>query len=92
VEKYNKYIAGNPKAALIFFSLDRSKDAAEKWAAKVGMPWLTVLQEDIVKSKLNQYSPRAVPTWILIDKDGEKIATGSSVFERVAELTGQEHG
>jgi len=87
VEKYNKYVADNPKVALIFMSKDNTRKAAEKWAVKAGMPWLTVLPRDVPKSKLNQYYADAVPEWILLDKDGKKISSGSGVFEKSAELT-----
>ncbi len=90
MEKYNKYVADNPKVALVFVSHDKSRKSAEKWAAKAGMPWLTVLPQNVSKSKLDKYYPGAIPSWVLLDKGGKKISSGPGVFKKSAELTGKE--
>jgi len=88
VEKYNKYIADNPKVAMIFMSKDNTRKTAEKWAAKAGMPWLVMLPKDANKSKLKKYYNDSVPEWVLLDKNDKVVANGPDVFERSAKLTG----
>ena len=78
MKQYNKDILGNDKAELIHASLDSSEDSAEKWAAKAQFPWLTVLDKDIKRAGLEKFKPRGVPGYILIDKEGNKVAEGKT--------------
>lgn len=86
--KYNESIAGNDKAEMIHISVDRSDDAAEKWAASAGMPWPIMMPKKARKSKLKTYAGRGVPSYVLVDKDGNKLATGQhQAFSKLKELT-----
>lgn len=86
--KYNDAIAGNDKAEMIHISVDRSDDAAEKWAASAGMPWPIMLPKKANKSSLKKYAGRGVPHYVLVDKDGKKITEGrGAVFSKLKELT-----
>jgi hypothetical protein len=87
VEKYNKYVADNPKVAMIFMSKDDTRKTAEKWAAKAGMPWFIMIPQDVKKSKLNKYYTGGVPEWVLLDKNDKVVANGPGIFERSAKLT-----
>lgn len=77
VEFYNEHVADNPKVELVMVNLDPEKDPAEEWAAEVGMPWPVLLQDEaggVDAVAANQ--PRGIPTMILVDGDGKKIAEG----------------
>ena len=88
MEKYNKTVEGNEKVEMIHVSLDQSEDAAEKWAAKEGFPWYTVLPGDVKRSGLREYKEtRFVPEYALLSADGERIGSGSNVFDQVKKLT-----
>lgn len=87
--KYNKIIAGNDKLELIHVSADQTEKAAEKWAAKEKFPWPTVMADKLRRSGLDRYEIRGYPTYILIDKDGKKLAEAHSsapIFKKIAEL------
>jgi len=91
VETYNKVIADNDKVTMIHASLDQSADLAEKWAAKEGFPWLTILPDDVGKSGLKPFhTTGAVPCYVMLDKDGEVVVAGSAgstaCFKKAAEL------
>ncbi len=88
MDKYNKEIANNPNVELIHISLDQSEDAAENWAATNQFPWLSVLPEDVDRSKLRDYmTANAVPHYSLRTADGQVVASGSSAaFREIAKL------
>lgn len=89
MEKYNAELAGKANVAMIHVSRDQSEDSAEAWAAKEKFPWLTVLPDDVERSKLLDYrSGNGIPNYVLVDSSGNKIAEGSSgVFSKIAELS-----
>ncbi len=91
METYNKVVADNDKVTMIHVSLDRSKDLAEKWAAKESFPWITILPDDAGKSGLKPFhTTGSVPCYVLLDKDGEVVVPGSpssqACFKKAAEL------
>ena len=80
-------VADNPIVELIHVSLDQDEKAAEAWAAKESFPWPTVMMGKMKKSGLEAYSPRGIPNYKLIDKDGNVVAEGKgAVFQKVKEL------
>ena len=88
MEKYNSQIAGNDKAELIQISLDRSDDAAEQWAKSANMPWPIMMPKDANKTSLKKFAGRGVPHYVLVDKDGNKLAEGQyQAFSKLQELT-----
>lgn len=95
VETYNKVLADNNKVTMVHVSLDRSDDLAEKWAAKEGFPWLTILPDDVKGCGLSEYhTTGSVPCYVLLDKDGEVVVGGSpssqGCFAKAAELADKE--
>lgn len=88
MEKYNETVAKNPKVEMIHVSLDRDEDAAEEWAASAGLPWLTILMKDKDKSGFGDFkSTNFVPEYVLISRSGEKIGSGSGVYDQIKGLT-----
>jgi len=88
VKSYNANIANNPKAELILLSRDRSEDAATAWAKKENMPWPTLMKEDTDSTFLKPYGLRYLPTYILVDRNGKKIATGKeAAFAKIKKTT-----
>jgi len=86
VEKYQSAIPDNAKVAMIHVSLDQTDDAAESWATAEGFPWLTVLPDDLDRSKLIQYkTTSAVPECIVYRANGEEVSKGSGSAFRLAE-------
>lgn len=91
MKQYQAEIANNPAVEMIHVSLDRDKNAAQKWAAKEGFPWPTVMMDKIKESGFEDYMPRAVPNYKLLSKDGKIVAEGKAkVFAKAAELTKKE--
>lgn len=95
MEKYKTVLAENTKTIMVHVSLDRSDDLAEKWAAKEGFPWLTILPDDTKGSGLKEYhTTGSVPCYVMLDKDGEVVVPGSpsgaACFEKAAELADKE--
>ena len=87
MESYNKKIATNDKVDFIHYSLDRTKEAAAKWAKKENFPWAHVLADKHTASGLKKYAKNFVPYYMLIDKDGKILAEGAqAVFAMVNEL------
>ena len=84
---YNSKIAGNDKVELIMASGDQDPKAALKWANQHNFPWPTVMSKDIQKAGLSKYKFGFVPHYVLIDKDGKKIAEGKEAsLRKAAEL------
>ena len=75
VESYQKHVVPNPKVEMIHLSRDRNNAAALKWASKDKLPWPTIMRDQIDASLLTHYSNR-LPTYILIDREGNKVAEG----------------
>ena len=88
MEKFNASIADNPKVTLIHISRDRSDGPAAEWAAKEGFPWLTILPDDVERSKLLEYRTRSsVPYYTMVDANGKEVANGSSaIFKKISQL------
>jgi hypothetical protein len=92
VEKYKQSVADNSKVAMIHVSRDRDDESAEKWAAQEGFPWLTVLPDDVDRSGLMEYRKgNAVPSYFMVDKDGNMVAEGAAAcFNKAAEVAAEQ--
>ena len=91
METYNKVIADNSKVTMIQVSLDRDDESAEKWAAKEGFQWYTILPKDADRSGLKKFhTTGSVPCYVLLDKDGKVVVPGSpssaACFQKATEL------
>ena len=91
MEKYKESIASTSNIEMIHVSLDSEDDAAEGWAKKESFPWLTVLPDDVKKSKLREYkTTTSVPEYHLVDANGKTVVPGTSgssaAFAKIAEL------
>lgn len=74
---------------LVQASVDKDLDKAAEWAKKESFPWPTVLQPDIEKTLLKDIEVAGVPTYVLLDKDGNELARAHSsdpVMEKLAEV------
>ena len=86
VESYQKDVVPNPKVEMIHISRDRSNAAALKWARDDKLPWPTIMKDQIDASLLTHYSNR-VPSMILIDRKGNKVAEGKGpVWDKIKTL------
>ena len=90
VETYNDVVAGSPNVEMIHVSRDRSDDDAEEWAEEEGFPWYTVLPDDVEDSELMEYRPNnSVPYYVIVDAEGNSLASGSTaVFAKAKEVGG----
>ncbi len=85
VEKYQAAIPENSKVTMIHVSLDRSDDAAKKWAIAENFPWLTILPDDRERSDLMQFkTTRSVPECIVYRPNGEVVTKGSGAAFKLA--------
>ena len=92
MEYYNSEIKENPKVELIWATADNSEDAMEAWAKKEKFPWPTIKFKAMEKlDEIQKLAPRGVPGYVLVDADGQVLASsaGSSepVKQKVKELT-----
>ena len=90
MEKYNSEIASLDNLELVQVSVDRDQDKAVGWAKKESFPWPTILMSDIQKTMVKDIKTNAVPTYVLIDKDGNEMfrAHGSaSVMKKYEEVS-----
>ncbi len=92
MEYYNKEIAGNANVELIWATADNSEDAMETWAKKEKFPWPTIKFKSVDKlDVIQKLAPRGVPGYVLVDAEGEVLASsaGSSepVKQKLKELT-----
>jgi len=73
---------------MVHVSLDRTEDAAQTWAAAEGFPWLTILPDDKDRSGVMEiHSPRGVPTYYMVDAEGNEVAQGSgAIFSKIEEI------
>ena len=86
MESYKKHLANNPKVAMVHVSYDEDLAEATKWAKKESFPWPHVMKDDVSKFFLQFYGG-GVPTYVLIDKEGNKIATGKgAIFAKLDSL------
>jgi predicted AlkP superfamily phosphohydrolase/phosphomutase len=87
VKSFNEKIATNDKVEFIHYSLDRTTEAALKWAKKESFPWAHVLVDKHEESGLKKYAKKFVPYYMLVDKDGQILAEGhQAVFAMVDDL------
>lgn len=87
METYKNKIAGNDKLELIMASGDQDAKAALAWAKQHSFPWPTVLMKKIQRAGLAKYRSGFVPHYVLIDKDGRKLAEGKAAcLSKAAEL------
>ena len=87
METYNKKIANNAKVELIMASADQNPKAALNWAQQHSFPWPTVMMKKIDKAGLTKYKSGFVPHYVLVDKDGKKLAQGKdNCLKKAAEL------
>lgn len=88
METYTSKIASNDKVELIMASFDRDSNAALAWAKKHTFPWPTVMIKDQNKAGIGKYAGRGVPHYVLIDKEGKKLAENKAeCFAKLAELS-----
>ena len=78
MELYNAEIVDNAKDELIHASLDTNEDSVEDRAAEAHMPWLTVMNKDLKRTDLEKLKTGSLPSYILIDKNGNKVAEGKA--------------
>ena len=87
MEAYDEHLKGSDKVALIHISYDRTDEAAEKWAAKEKMTWLTVLGSDRKASKMAKFSvSEYVPEYRLLDPTGREIAEGKEAIAEAVKV------
>ena len=87
METYKSEIATNPKVELIHISRDQNEDAAEEWARELGFPWPTILPDDMQRTGLDKYYGGGVPTYVMVDKDGNEVAKGlAAALQKAREL------
>tara|TARA_B100000519_G_C13873013_1_gene264583 strand:- start:32 stop:310 length:279 start_codon:yes stop_codon:yes gene_type:complete len=91
VESYQKDVASNPRVEMIHLSRDQDEKAALAWAKKDKLPWPHIMQKDTKDALMTHYT-RAVPCYVLIDREGNKLAAGSggagksAVWSKLKEL------
>jgi len=77
VQTYNAGFVGNDKVELILMSDDRTDDAALIWSKKESFPWPQVMAKNVSKDySFMKYRSRYVPQYLLINREGEKVAEG----------------
>ncbi len=82
VATYNEKLASDDRVELVMMNRDTGPGGEAKalaWAKKEKFPWPIVLpsvKDWNKKFSFMQYRNRYVPQYILIDKDGEKVAEG----------------
>ncbi len=74
MEKYNSKIAELDNLELVQVSVDKDLAKAVGWAKKESFPWPTILMTDIEKTMVKDIKTNAVPTYVLIDKEGKEIS------------------
>lgn len=63
---------------MIHISLEREEGAALKWAKTFKQPWPIMLAKDTnQKTLIEPYKITGVPTYILVDREGNQVARGS---------------
>jgi hypothetical protein len=90
VKKYNDKIADQENLELVQISVDRDLKKAVAWAKKESFPWPTILMTDIQKTMVKDIKTNAVPTYVLIDKEGKEITRAhdsASVMKKFEEVS-----
>lgn len=81
MKSYNKDIASNDKVEMIHISRDTNEKEALKWAKKEKFPWPTISMKNSSREKfLMSYYGGGVPTYVLVDRDGKKLASGKAAI------------
>jgi hypothetical protein len=84
VEYYNEEIAKNENVELIWATADNSEPAMESWATAEKFPWPTIKFKEARKiDEINQFRPKGVPGYVLIDANGELLASSAGSSEPV---------
>lgn len=86
MDKYNESIATVGNVELIQASQDKDVAAASAWAKKESFPWPTVLLEDIEKTLLKDIKLNGVPTYVLLDREGNILAQANESFSVMRKL------
>ncbi len=69
-------------------SYDRDPKAALGWAKQHTFPWPTVMMKNLKKAGIAKYANGGVPHYVLIDKDGKKLAENkANCLAKIAELS-----
>lgn len=76
MEKYNDKFSKMGNVELVLVSGDEDVSAATAWAKKESFPWPTVLNADIEKTFIKDIKTSGVPTYILVDRDGNELVRG----------------
>lgn len=79
MEDYNKDVATNDKVEMVHISRDRDDKAALKWAQDSKLPWPTIMAGD-AKAPLMEHYGNAVPGFVLVDREGKKVAAGKGAI------------
>jgi thiol-disulfide isomerase/thioredoxin len=74
VKQYNNEISKLDNLELVHVSVDRNLSQAVAWAKKESLPWPTILPGDLNKTMVKDIKTNAVPTYVLIKKNGDEIA------------------
>ncbi len=82
IELYNKLVKDNPAVELVLCNMDRTREAAEKWAREVGMPCLILLQNDFPE-ELKHLRPYGIPVMVLADKSGKVIMRSQNMEQLI---------
>ena len=77
VATYNDKMKNNPKVELILMSADRGDAAALSWSKKENFPWPQIMKSNVSREfNFMKHRSRYVPQYLLVDKDGNKVADG----------------
>ncbi len=74
---------------LVQASVDQDATKAAEWAKKESFPWPTVLKPDLEKTLLKDIEVKGVPTYALLDRDGNILAQAhdsDTVMKKLAEV------
>ena len=78
MEYYKKEIAGNAEVELVWVTADNSEKAMEDWAKAEKFPWPTIKFRSARKiDEVSEHAPRGVPGYVLVNADGEKLASSA---------------
>lgn len=91
MESYNNDISKIDNLELVQISVDRNLKQAVDWAKKEKFTWPTVLIENRAAGFLSGIKTNAVPTYVLVDKEGKEIMRGHGsgpIIAKAKELAG----
>ncbi len=90
VKKYHNEISKLDNLELVHVSADKKLSQAEAWAKKESFPWPTILGADVQNTVIKNIKTNAVPTYVLVTKDGKEIARAhdsASVMKKFNEIS-----